>query len=181
MNVLPNLASLRATAYSFLLALGFSGAVGARPATQDFGQPFPNIINRSLNPQWRVYIVERDGVRYVQINDLFGHLRTIFAEGNGDVLVTPVGIDASNVERVVVIPTNGMSQCGRGCSNGAGLGSFGMTQSTWPKTSSMNKNSLIYEDATLRIRVGENAAHQATWQVITLPSEPASLNERTLP
>ena len=181
MNVLPNLASLRATAYSLLLALGFSGTAGAGPATQDFGQPFPNAINRSLNPQWRVYVVEREGVRYFQINDLFGHLRTIFAEGNGAVLVIPTGIDASNVERVVAIPTNGMSQCGRGCSNGAGLGSFGMTESTWPKTANMDTNSLIYEDTTLQIRVGENAAHQATWQVITLPSEPASPNERTLP
>lgn len=71
-------------------------AGGALPAT-GLGQSWPNARDVSASPHWHVYVFERNGVRYVQINDLGGKVRAAFAASNGHVLALPVGSDASRV------------------------------------------------------------------------------------
>jgi hypothetical protein len=68
----------------------------ALPAT-GLGQSWPNATDVSTSPHWHVYVFERNGVRYVQINDLGGKVRAAFAASNGHVLTLPVGSDAERV------------------------------------------------------------------------------------
>jgi len=51
----------------------------------------------SASPHWHVYLFERNGVRYVQINDLNGKVRAAFAAASGSFLTLPVGSDAAQV------------------------------------------------------------------------------------
>jgi len=71
-------------------------AGGAAPAT-GLGQSWPNAADVSASPHWHVYVFERNGVRYVQINDLGGKVRAAFAASNGHVMTLPVGSDAARV------------------------------------------------------------------------------------
>lgn len=71
-------------------------AGGAVPAT-GLGQSWPNATDVSASPHWHVYVFERNGVRYVQINDLGGKVRAAFATANGHVMTLPLGADASRV------------------------------------------------------------------------------------
>lgn len=170
MNVLSPFLSLRTPAYAMLLALGLSSAAHARPAAYELGQPFPHVENRSLDPQWRVYVFEHLGVRYFQINDTFGHLHTIFAEGNGALLVLPAGLDAANVEQVMATPHNGVAQCG-GCTGAIVLGSQNLAEEMRSEASGTERGALIYQDSTLEIRATENAGHQVAWRIVTMPSQ----------
>jgi hypothetical protein len=107
MNASRNLFLSLRLASVLLAMLGLPYAVFAHPSDQslqaassyDLGLAFPRAMDRSKNPLWRVYVFERQGVRYFQINDAFGHVRAVFAVENGDFLVLPSGTDA---DRVVV-------------------------------------------------------------------------------
>ncbi|AIF48262.1 hypothetical protein HY57_13905 [Dyella japonica A8] len=71
-------------------------AQGALPAS-GLGQSWPNAADVSASPHWHVYVFERHGVRYVQINDLGGKVRAAFAASGGHFLTLPVGSDAARV------------------------------------------------------------------------------------
>ena len=71
-----------------LLAPAF--AFAAQPAS-GLGQAWPNAPDLSVSPRWHVYAFERDGIRYVQINDARGAVRGAFATANGVFLVLPMG------------------------------------------------------------------------------------------
>jgi hypothetical protein len=80
-----------------LLAMGLSAtAIAAQPAN-DLGKAWPNARDVSRSPHWHVYVFERDGVRYVQVNDLNGNVRGAFAVVGGQYLVLPIGRDADRV------------------------------------------------------------------------------------
>jgi hypothetical protein len=119
-NAKPTLLSLKSVLSMLLLICGMFCMAHAKEPNQlaqrtyELGQPFPQAINRSLNPQWRVYVFEREGVRYFQINDLFGHVRATFAAENGSFLILPAGEDTDRV----VVPReheNDALACGTGC------------------------------------------------------------------
>jgi len=76
-------------------ALAVSTSVMARqfPAT-GLGQSWPNASDVSSSPRWHVYVFVKDGVRYIQVNDLNGRVRSAFATANGQFLVLPIGTDA---------------------------------------------------------------------------------------
>ena len=82
----------------FAASLTSMGAMagGAAPAT-GLGQSWPNATDVSTSPHWHVYVFERNGVRYVQVNDLGGKVRAAIAASNGHVMTLPVGLDASRV------------------------------------------------------------------------------------
>lgn len=83
---------------SALITLGLSASAFASglPAT-GLGQSWPNAPDVSSSPHWHVYVFVRDGVRYVQVNDLNGNVRGAFAAANGQFLVLPMGRDAQHV------------------------------------------------------------------------------------
>ncbi|WP_266167841.1 hypothetical protein [Dyella subtropica] len=103
-----------------------TGVVQDSPGT-GLGQSWPNAPDVSANPHWHVYVFERDGIRYVQVNDLGGKVRAAFATANGELLVLPMGEDA----QVVIRP-----QGDRGRSN---------------QTRSVARTETIYQDGMLRI------------------------------
>lgn len=78
-------------------ALAVSTSVMARqfPAT-GLGQSWPNASDVSSSPRWHVYVFVKDGVRYIQVNDLNGRVRSAFATANGQFLVLPIGADAEH-------------------------------------------------------------------------------------
>ncbi|HEU4669943.1 MAG TPA: hypothetical protein VFR91_04520 [Dyella sp.] len=61
------------------------------------GQSWPNATDVSANPHWHVYVFEKDGIRYVQVNDLNGGVHGAIATAGGQVLVLPIGRDSQNV------------------------------------------------------------------------------------
>ncbi|MET3650771.1 hypothetical protein [Dyella japonica] len=78
-----------------LTSMGAMAATGL-PST-GLGQSWPNATDVSTSPHWHVYLFQRDGVRYVQINDLNGKVRAAFAAASGTFLTLPVGSDAAQV------------------------------------------------------------------------------------
>jgi hypothetical protein len=101
---------LRASAVSTLFAALLSTSVLAHeaPAT-GLGQSWPNATDVSVSPHYHVYVFVRDGIRYIQVNDLNGTVRGAVAMADRVVLVLPVGVDAPYVttQRAQVPVTNG--------------------------------------------------------------------------
>ena len=80
------------------LLAGMAVSAPAIAANQNgLGQSWPNAQDVSSSPRWHVYVFERNGIRYVQINDLNGNVRAAFAAQGGSFLVLPIGTDASRV------------------------------------------------------------------------------------
>ena len=82
--------------WAMALASASALAADGLPST-GLGQSWPNATDVSASPHWHVYVFERNGIRYVQINDLGGKVRAAFAASNGNFLVLPVGADAAHV------------------------------------------------------------------------------------
>lgn len=61
------------------------------------GEAYPPSVDLASDPQWQVYEFERDGVRYVQINDLNGKVRAATGRIAGTFWVMPIGSDADRV------------------------------------------------------------------------------------
>jgi hypothetical protein len=70
---------------------------GDGPESTGLGQSWPHVTDVSASPHWHVYVFERDGVRYIQINDLGGKVRAAFANSSGSFLGLPIGVDASRL------------------------------------------------------------------------------------
>lgn len=89
----------RATLAGLLAACVSLAATAAQPQQQSggLGQAWPNAQDVSSSPRWHVYVFERDGIRYFQVNDLNGTVRAAVATANGQFLVLPIGHDASLV------------------------------------------------------------------------------------
>ncbi|GLQ93539.1 hypothetical protein [Dyella acidisoli] len=94
----PTSFALRAGAVSTLFAALLSTSVFAyqAPAT-GLGQSWPNATDVSVSPHYHVYVFVRDGIRYIQVNDLNGTVRAAVAMADHVVLVLPVGVDAPYV------------------------------------------------------------------------------------
>lgn len=77
-----------------LLALAPLAAQASEPAS-GLGQAWPNAPDLSASPRWHVYVFQRDGVRFVQVNDLNGRVLGAFATAGGQYLVLPMGTGAT--------------------------------------------------------------------------------------
>ena len=75
----------------------FSASVLAQAPATGLGQAWPNATDVSASPHYHVYVFVRDGIHYVQINDLNGTVLAAVAVADNVVLVLPVGIDAPYV------------------------------------------------------------------------------------
>lgn len=61
------------------------------------GESYPVALDLAADPAWAVYEFERDGVRYVQVNDQFGEVRAAVGRIDGTFWVMPIGSDADRV------------------------------------------------------------------------------------
>jgi hypothetical protein len=70
---------------------------GAPKAATGLGAAYPPSVDLASDPQWQIYEFERDGVRYVQINDASGKVRAAAGRIAGTFWVMPIGNDADRV------------------------------------------------------------------------------------
>ena len=70
---------------------------GTPKAPFGLGLPFPAAPDMAPNPSWQVYEFERDGIRYLQVNDRNGIVRVAVGHIDGTFWVLPIGIDADRV------------------------------------------------------------------------------------
>lgn len=61
------------------------------------GQAWPNAPDVSISPYYHVYVFERSGLRYIQVNDLGGTVRAAVVSAGDDVVGLPIGVDASRL------------------------------------------------------------------------------------
>lgn len=89
----PNARSFAFLSAAFVLVTSAAHA-GTLPAT-GLGQAWPNAADVSASPRFHVYVFQRAGVRYVQVNDGAGTVRGAVAVVDGETLDLPVGVDAN--------------------------------------------------------------------------------------
>jgi hypothetical protein len=81
-----------------VVVMGLSVAAYAEQAPYSgLGLAWPNAQDVSSSVHWHVYAFTSNGIRYVQINDAFGHVRGAVANIGGQFLVLPMGRDASRI------------------------------------------------------------------------------------
>ncbi|KAG9545505.1 hypothetical protein KCV01_g24550, partial [Aureobasidium melanogenum] len=66
-------------------------------AATGLGQSWPAATDVSSSGHFHVYVFERAGVRYVQVNDLDGKIRGAFGVVGGQVFALPMGLDAARI------------------------------------------------------------------------------------
>lgn len=76
-----------------------SGGSGtpARVASVGLGESAPVAQNVSADPEWSVYEFARDGIRYLQINDIHGVVRAAVGNVGGVAWIMPMGADVNRV------------------------------------------------------------------------------------
>ncbi len=70
---------------------------GAPKAQIGLGLPSPAAPDMAPNPAWQVYEFQRDGIRYLQVNDQYGIVRVAVGHIDGMFWVLPIGTDADRV------------------------------------------------------------------------------------
>ncbi len=70
---------------------------GAPQATTGLGQEFPQAPDMAADAAWQVYEFERDGIRYVQVNDRSGAVRAAAGRIGETFWAMPIGSDADRV------------------------------------------------------------------------------------
>ncbi|PPT93242.1 hypothetical protein XthCFBP4691_01120 [Xanthomonas theicola] len=76
---------------------GGSGTPAGKVAATGLGESAPNAVDLSADPEWSVYEFEREGIRYVQINDLRGVVRAAAGAVGDRAWVMPMGTDVARV------------------------------------------------------------------------------------
>jgi hypothetical protein len=89
--------SRRAIIVMLLGAIVSSSALAYQASSTGLGQSWPNATDVSTSTHYHVYVFVRDGIHYIQVNDLNGTVRGAVAVGDQEVLVLPVGTDAQYV------------------------------------------------------------------------------------
>lgn len=92
-----HLVSSKAIAMTLLAISVSTPALAFQPPSTGLGQAWPNNTDVSVSPHYHAYVFARDGVRYIQVNDLTGAVLGAVAVVDNQLLVLPVGVDAENV------------------------------------------------------------------------------------
>lgn len=79
------------------------------PAT-GLGQSWPNALDQSADPNWHVYVFERDGMRYIQVNDRNGTVHAAIGRAGNTLFALPVRADAQYVEVAPAANTTASAQ-----------------------------------------------------------------------
>ena len=66
-------------------------------ASSGLGESSPDAVDLAADQAWQVYEFQRDGVRYVQVNDSAGTVRAAAGRIGGTAWVMPIGADADRV------------------------------------------------------------------------------------
>ncbi|HEY1137057.1 MAG TPA: hypothetical protein VGE64_06180 [Xanthomonadaceae bacterium] len=74
-------------------------------AVTGLGESQPETSDLSSDPQWQVYAFERDGIRYLQINDGANTARAAIGHIGATVWVLPIGRDADRVAIQTLTPS----------------------------------------------------------------------------
>ena len=74
------------------------------------GESFPETADLAPDPLWQVYEFERDGVRYLQVNDSAGLVRAAVGRIEDTLWVLPIGSDADRVSITEAAIPSGYSQ-----------------------------------------------------------------------
>lgn len=69
------------------------GAAHAQTAMSGLGQSWPNATDVSTSPNYHVYVFDRSGTRYIQVNDASGAVRGAFARTPYKLTGLPIGTD----------------------------------------------------------------------------------------
>ena len=90
---------IRQTVLAGLIALGAITVATAQTAesTTGLGQAWPNAADHSRSPNWHVYVFDRDGIRYIQINDRNGIEHAALGRTSDTTFVLPLGVEANEV------------------------------------------------------------------------------------
>lgn len=96
---------LRSGAASGIMLLAVAPAYAGGPsdfhgkplATAGLGQSAPLAVNLSQDPAWLLYGFQRDGVMYLQVNDLTGNVQLIIGNAGGTYFVLPAGSNPAKV------------------------------------------------------------------------------------
>jgi hypothetical protein len=75
------------------LSMGAALPAVAQSAT-GLGQAWPNVPDVSASPHFHVYVFNRAGIRYVQLNDLGGTVRGAYGVADDEAFALPIGVDA---------------------------------------------------------------------------------------
>lgn len=86
----------RHTMITVLSTLMAGTAAAATPAVTGLGQAWPNAADISASPHFHVYAFQKQGVRFLQINDTNGTVRGAIAYADGQMLELPLGQDAEH-------------------------------------------------------------------------------------
>lgn len=92
-----------------MFAMAQSDDHGIRLAQRGLGQAQPVAVNLSLDPNWRLYGFQRDGISYYQINDLAGRVQVIIGNADDVFWALPAGESPARVSvptQRVAAPTN---------------------------------------------------------------------------
>ncbi|CCP10780.1 hypothetical protein SMSKK35_1379 [Stenotrophomonas maltophilia SKK35] len=79
------------------IAGGPSDFHGKPLATAGLGQASPAAVNLSQDPSWQLYGFQRDGITYLQVNDLLGNVQLIIGNAGGAYWVLPAGDNLAKV------------------------------------------------------------------------------------
>ena len=74
-----------------------NGAPAPKAPSGGLGLPFPAAPDMAPDPAWQVYEFERDGIRYLQVNDRQGIVRAVVGHIDSTFWVLPIGSDADRV------------------------------------------------------------------------------------
>jgi hypothetical protein len=68
-----------------------------KKGSSGLGEAFPVAPDLVADAAWQVYEFERDGIRYIQVNDHYGIVRAAVGRIDGTFWVLPIGADADRV------------------------------------------------------------------------------------
>lgn len=80
-----------------MIASAQSDDHGVQLAKRGLGQSQPMALDLSLDPNWRLYGFQRDGISYYQINDLAGRVQVIIGSADDVFWVLPAGESTAKV------------------------------------------------------------------------------------
>lgn len=84
-------------ALATVLVAGRAISADTPVSSTGLGETWPNATDVSVNPNWHVYVFQKGGTRYIQINDNSGSVRAAIARTPYTVVALPIGSDAGNV------------------------------------------------------------------------------------
>jgi hypothetical protein len=94
----PSGSASRIALLPMLWAVAWSASLMAYQApAAGLGQAWPHAVDVGMSPHYHVYLFDRDGIRYIQVNDLNGTVLGAVAVADRVALVLPVGVDAQYV------------------------------------------------------------------------------------